>query len=306
MFRRKIVRTTTDNGANFVKAFSVFASRSPDNTDDVDDDDASDDESDATTETVDVYSTLSEGDSQSEVEYSLPRHQRYACHTLNLIATADADQAESDAQYKKVSRQCFAKCHTLWNRYGRSAIAVEAMNDAYGLGLKRPNATRWNSVYMATERLVRLIDAHGEDEFRRVCGKMDVQKFTAPDVAFLRDYVAIMKPVAQALNILQAEDKTYMAYLLPTITILKEKLHSKQASADVCAPLITALLQAIDRHFANVFNDKEAIAAAILHPKFRSSWTDSQTVIDAGLQHIRHLMITTTVRPAANAGAGGQ
>ena len=83
------------------------------------------------------------------------------------------------------------------------------------------------------ERLVRLIDAHGEDEFRRVCGKLDVQKFTAADVAFLQDYVAIMKPVAQALNILQAEDKMYMACLLPTISILKEKLHSKQASGDL-------------------------------------------------------------------------
>jgi len=125
LFRRKIVRTTTDNGANFVKAFSVFTSQSPDNTDDVDDDDASDDESNATTETVDMYSTLSEGDSQSEVEYSLPCHQRCACHTLNLIATGDADQAESDPQYKKASRQCFAKCQALWNKYSRSAIAVK-------------------------------------------------------------------------------------------------------------------------------------------------------------------------------------
>jgi len=117
----------------------------PNNPDDVDNDD-----SDSTTTTIDVYSALSKCESQSEWEYSLPRHRRCDRHTLNLIATADADKAESDTPYKKVSRSTFAKCHALWNKYSRSAMAVEAVNDAYRLGLKRPNATRWNSVYMAT------------------------------------------------------------------------------------------------------------------------------------------------------------
>jgi len=297
---RKIVRTTTDNGANFVKAFSMFSAPSQDDTY-ADADDASDDDGDATTEPVDVYSTLSETDSQSEGEYSLPRHQRCGCHTLNLVATVDADKAESDLHYKKVSRSTFGKCQGLWNKYGRSAMAVETVNDAYGLGLKRPNATRWNSVYLATERLVRLISEHGEDEFRTVCSKLEVPRFTDADLAFLTEYVAVMKPVAQALNILQSESKMFMAYLLPTITILKEKLQNRRESAGVCAPLIDAMLCAIDRRFAEAFADKDAIAAAILHPKFRTSWTDNQAVIDTGMRHIRHLLETSTDRSAASA-----
>ena len=91
---------------------------------------------------MDVYATLSEGESTSDNDYSLPPHQRCACHTLNLIATTDAEKAEADATYKKLYRSTFAKCQALWNKYGRSATAVEAVIDAYGLGLKRPNTTR--------------------------------------------------------------------------------------------------------------------------------------------------------------------
>ena len=49
-------------------------------------------------------------------------------------------------------RSTFAKCHALWNKYGRLAMAVEAVTDASVLRLKRPNAARWNSVYLAMEQ----------------------------------------------------------------------------------------------------------------------------------------------------------
>ena len=302
---RKIVRTTTDNGSNFVKAFAVFSHGDENADDDVGSDDEPGDDNDADAATVDVYSTLSEGESQSDGEIVLPRHQRCACHTLNLIATADANTAENDPQYKKSSRSTFGKCHALWNKYGRSVAAVEAVQDVYGLGLKRPNATRWNSMYMATERIVRLLNEKGEDEFRKLCSKLDVARFTTADVQFLATYVAVMKPVAQALDILQSESKMYMAYLLPTITILREKLECRRASSGTCTPLVTALLDGIDRRFGDVFNDKDTIAAAILRPKFRDNWTDDRAVIDSGLSHIRHLLSETSSDVAHTSGATG-
>ena len=305
--RRKVVRTTTDNGSNFVKAFTVYSEpRAVEETTTEEGEDHNDGEdgfdSDAT-EPVDVYATLSEGESLSDNEYLLPPHQRCACHTLNLIATTDAEKAEADAAYKKVFRSTFAKCHALWNKYGRSAMAVEAVTDAYGVGLKRPNATRWNSVFMATERLLRLIKDRGDDEFRNVCTKLDVAKFTNTEVAFLEDYVCVMKPVAQALNILQAETKMHMGYLLPMICILKEKLQNLEATSPICKPLIAAMLAAVDGRFAGIFVDKEAIAAAILHPHFRTTWTDNAAIIDLGLIHIRMLLRTTaTTEPKASTG----
>jgi len=112
-------------------------------------------------------------------------------------------------------------------------------------------------------------------------------------VAFLEEYVRVMKPVAQALNILQAETKMYMGFLLPNICILKEKLNKLQGTSTTCKPLIKAMLETIDSRFAQIFVDKEAIAATILHPHFRTSWMDNNAMTDLGLSHIRFLLQTT-------------
>ena len=56
----------------------------------------------------------------SELEYALPKHMRCAAHTLNLVATVDANKAvEECSLYKKVSRSAFGKAQELWNKQSR-------------------------------------------------------------------------------------------------------------------------------------------------------------------------------------------
>jgi len=116
---RKIVRTTTDNGSNFIKAFSMFSTT--DATSENSDYESSDEDTeqnvelDEACELVDIDSLLK----NKEIEYSLPRHYRCACHLINLISTKDHDKAENDAAYKRLCRSVFAKCQGLWNMYGR-------------------------------------------------------------------------------------------------------------------------------------------------------------------------------------------
>jgi hypothetical protein len=299
--RRKIVRTTTDNGSNFVKAFSIFGDKT-EQTNDLhsnDDDDEDGEETDEGAEVFDLSASFDNFGNHS-FEYQLPRHQRCACHTLNLIATSDADKAENDAGYKRISRSAFAKCSALWNKYGRSAKAAEVVNDACGLGLKRPNATRWNSVFLAVERLVRLISEKGEDHFNSMCSKLEIPKLTSGDIAFLTEYASTMKPIAQALNILQSENKMAMGYLLPTITMLREKLITKKSLAVACKPLIAALLDGLDQRFGEIYDDPQAIAAAIIHPKFKTTWTSNQPTIEKGKQLIQDLLATNQQIAAAN------
>ena len=68
---------------------------------------------------------------------------------------------------------------------------------------------------------------------------------------------------------------------------------------------MSAPLQGIDERFYYLFilllfGDSEAIAAAILHPKFRNSWTDNQQTFEKGLQLIKDLLSTTAVNASVH------
>ena len=109
-----------------------------------------------------------------------------------------------------------------------------------------------------------------------------------PELYFLNEYLSVVRSLAQVLDIHQAENRMFIVYLLPTVDMLHGKLATKKASATTCKPLITAMINGIDRRFHDVFNDAEASAVAILHPKFKiSCMTDNKSMIDSGPQHIR-------------------
>lgn len=54
-----------------------------------------------------------------------------------------------------------------------------------------------------------------------VCDKLGLPQFRRAEMSFIAEYVTVMKPLAQALDILQSETKAYVAHLVPTIAILK-------------------------------------------------------------------------------------
>ncbi len=125
--RGKVVRTTTDSGSNFVKTFNIFGehSQSEDAESDTDQDCLDDD-----VEYQDIFSILEQ---DNGLEYQLPKHQRCACHLLNLVATTDADIAEQkNDTYKRLSRAAFGKCQGMWNKSG----CFETENVSFSLHLK--------------------------------------------------------------------------------------------------------------------------------------------------------------------------
>jgi hypothetical protein len=59
----------------------------------------------------------------------LPSHMRCCSHTLDLVATTDAEVALSDQAYKKVHRSSMAKTTAIWNATSRSTKAADAAYD---------------------------------------------------------------------------------------------------------------------------------------------------------------------------------
>ena len=174
----KVCKTTTDKGSNFVKAFSVFGINNVANTDEMDVNNEDDEESEDDISDDVIYHNITnnlDGNIDDE-DYDLPSHQRCACHTLQLIATGDADKAEENTAYKKLSRVTFSKCQALWNKSSRSVLAAEAVQSNCGMALIKPNKTRWNSVYMAIERLVRIIKQKGEESLHLLCNELKIPR----------------------------------------------------------------------------------------------------------------------------------
>ncbi|KAI7789260.1 hypothetical protein IRJ41_001648 [Triplophysa rosa] len=173
--QNKVVRTTTDNGSNFLKAFRIYGEQDENNnspSDEAEDDEMNDemcDDEDVNSVEVDLVEVTAILDEDDGLQFQLPKHHRCACHLLNLVSTVDAAKACSNESYKKLSRSAFSKCNALWNKCGRSAAAAEIIEDVCKIHLIRPNTTRWNSLFLAFERILRIIKDQGEGAIRTVC-----------------------------------------------------------------------------------------------------------------------------------------
>ncbi len=149
--RQKVVRTTTDNGTNFIKAFERYGLR----------------------RRAEVVEDEEDPENSGQND-QLPPHQKCACHLLNLIDKTDAAGNNMDEVYRRRFDDAFIKCKRIWNKTGRSHLACEVVEEEYGLKVKNPKAMKWNSTYFAVERILHIFDMKGESVFSGVCEMLEV------------------------------------------------------------------------------------------------------------------------------------
>jgi hypothetical protein len=188
----KIVRTVTDNGANFVKSFREFGPRSriaahrppAEDMDDVEEvlpsqpqplerneredgadggHDVDDEIEEEDLEYVHVADILAEGSEHGGL-YKLPQHLRCAAHTMNLVATTDVRNVlENDSLHKSAIDQ---KANDLWKKQRASPGSVEVIVKHMGRRLLTPGQTRWNSKYDALVCLSALMEGEKTRQVR--------------------------------------------------------------------------------------------------------------------------------------------
>ena len=247
----KVRRTTTDNAANFVKAFVQFGDPVQEMPGD-----------------VSVEEVLSDADERAV--NLLPAHARCAAHTFNLIATKDAEKALEDSRFRTVSRRALGKAQALWNAQNRSTNHADVIKAEVKKRLIVPNQTRWNSTFDAVAALCGFFTTH-RSELIRAMTRIGVPTFTAEDIEYLKEYVLVMNPVAKALDKLQGESQAYLGCMLPTVTLTVMNLKNIQERSQLssCKPLVEALLGGIERRFGPLLEDHDYLMAAGFHPKFR-------------------------------------
>lgn len=121
-----------------------------------------------------------------------------------------------------------------------------------------------------------------------MCKKIKVKTLNSEEVAFLREYCAIMRPLVSVSKTFQSENKIWLGSLLPEIYSRQSEFASlTEKSSKSYKLLIRALQDGLKRRFAQMMKDPELAEAAILLPEFKTTWTDEKEVISAGLKYVR-------------------
>ncbi len=162
-----VVRTTTDNGANFVSSFKLFGKQimgiqvlpEPDPEEAAIAEDLQSmsqqavqdllvlNVADAFTRTVNdepavpiqLHDALAEED-KVNLRYNLPKHDRCAAHTLNLIASADVNKVKSG--FNPILISALEKCRALWLQHSTSHLlrhAVKQVRKFFNLSTVDPS-----------------------------------------------------------------------------------------------------------------------------------------------------------------------
>ena len=85
----------------------------------------------------------------------------------------------------------------------------------------------------------------------------------------MKESETVLRPISQALDILQAEKNAYMGVLIPTVTLCIKKLQRIQADGlGICDPLAEALIDGMRKRFEAQLNDDNIMLASA----FKLNW----------------------------------
>uniref|UniRef100_UPI00358F7D7E zinc finger BED domain-containing protein 4-like isoform X3 n=1 Tax=Myxine glutinosa TaxID=7769 RepID=UPI00358F7D7E len=280
--KRKVVSTTTDNGANYISALNHYGALG---RDDEQLDVVEVDPEVVQTNTILVVDALEEVDQQEEVVH-VPKHRRCAAHTVNLLASRDVEKVPGwSAQPRPAFTKPAAKAQGLWNAQNRKTVIANDIKTALGKKLVTPGVTRWNSSHDAYKCLLtEVLDMDKRNNLNQICQRQHphpLPHITEDDVQIWSEYVKVTAPLAACLDVLQGEEKAYMGCLLPHLQVLKDSLEALSIDGSIvhAQNLVASLLQqpscarkgtkGFDGRFSHLFVDMDLLMATALHPQHK-------------------------------------
>lgn len=116
---------------------------------------------------------------------------------------------------------------------------------------------------------------------RAVFEKLKLPFLKSVEEEFITEFITVMKPLAEALDVLQGDIHVSIGYLLPTLTVLLNELEDLKRSSSLkhCKALPSLMIEAIKTRFDGYFEDQELRVAAIVHPRFKMHWVKEEEKI---------------------------
>ena len=136
---------------------------------------------------------------------------------------------------------------------------------------------RWNSYYNAMDKIRQIISKMSVDNYKIMCAELEIDALKNNEIVFLREYCEVMKPVTNALDIVQGEFQSHIGILLPTIILLKQKLLDLQHNLRYAVPLVKALVAGMEKRFDHLMDRDDLILASVTMPRFKLRWIKEDT-----------------------------
>ncbi|KYN00540.1 hypothetical protein ALC62_08684 [Cyphomyrmex costatus] len=286
---KKITATITDNGSNFLKAFREYGVKenSMEIVADVeeefvaivtkDHDDTFDSNSNNGGD-EDILTTSNNENIDQDLHNCLPNHLKCAAHTISLCVTTDVTNFfKRSKEFQELHKKTIGKCNSLWKLTTRPKSA-EIIESILSCSLRKPGETRWNSLYDSMKQICQY-----KEKMIPLCRSLGIRNIFLPsDFAYLEEHIMCTRPLAEALDILQAKgDKnTFYGILLPCLVTARKKLKNlteEETPLTYCKPLAECLLASFEKRFQTFLNlstsESEAAAiAALSYPAFKNKW----------------------------------
>ena len=205
----------------------------------------------------------------------LPPHQRCAAHTFSLVGTTDAIKGEGKLlpAVKTKMRKAFAKCCKFWVSYRRTSHAADLTKTILHAAPYIPVKTRWNSQYLGIKWLLQ----RDKDDLRKVFNSVEVNSSALTDACWqvMKDYVAVMSPIAGAITYLESQKNMYLGHLIPTVKAVIIKLRRLTDEIESFAPMTKYLRERVEERFKGVLTNSYCQLATAFHPDRRMVGTRS-------------------------------
>ena len=137
--------------------------------------------------------------------------------------------------------------------------------------------SRWNCYYDALVKVESFL-TKDRDNLAITFEHFKLKKISSVEEEFLREYIKIMKPLTEALDVFQNEEQMSVGCVLPVLSLLKEKITAFKNDRTIihCAPLVTSLLNGLEKRFRSFHENKSYRLASISDPHFKFSWVSEE------------------------------